>query len=102
MGDKEELLQVIDERFTRLEDKFDKMVGRLIATVAIAVTLFIFIVGGSFAYTNKVEADTKKAERALKSLEQDVCDIDGVLKTRFPESAIFGEANKRIRKTRGQ
>jgi hypothetical protein len=102
MGDKEELLQVIDERFTRLEEKFDRFIGRIVAMVAITVTIFLFVIGGAFAFSSRVDNELKEVSKCLTKLETDVRDMDGALAKQFPDSAVFGEANKRLRKTRGE
>ena len=101
MGDKEELLTVIDERFQRIEDKLDKFLGRFMTSVAVGVTLFLFIIGGAFSYIKAVDNKAEKNAVEIESQGADLTDIDGALEHRFPDSAVFGERHRREVSKRG-
>ena len=47
MGDKEELKEYLDAKFDKLEEKLSKFIGRFVTSVAIGVTIFLFMLGGS-------------------------------------------------------
>ena len=107
----EEIYQTLDDvRETQKEiiKCQDGFINRFLTSVAIGVTIFLFIMAGSYAYTSKVSNDTNKnAQSIIKTnsnhdvLEREVGHIDGALAKRFPESAVFGEANRRIILRRG-
>ena len=112
MGDKEDLLQMLterfdhfdekfDHRFDNLTDAFDRFKTRVISLFALIVTIILFTIGGSFAYTSRVAGELDDACEEVTNLGNDLTDIDGALGQKFPDSSVFGERAKRERAQRG-
>jgi len=101
MGEKEDLRKMFREEFRDLEGKVEKSISRSNNTLLIVVTLFLFIFGGSFAYTNRIADDVTEMKQELRNQGEDLTDIDGALYARYPDSAVFGTRHKREVNKRG-
>ena len=97
MDEKNEL----QEYFDRLEGKLDKSIARSSNMLIIIVTIFLFIFGGSFAFTSRVNSELYEVKKVINNIGADLTDIDGALKNRFPDSAVFGQRHKREVNKRG-
>jgi hypothetical protein len=102
--EQKEIASSISQVHQALDNKFEKLSGRISAWLAIGATFFIFVISGSFMFTSRVEDRVKEIENkapSIESLMRDVGQIDGALKLRFPDSAVFGTAYERYIKYRG-
>jgi len=91
-----------------INGKFDKLANRLQSTFAIIVTIFLFIIGGSYAFTIAVNeavdvvqerVETNKDE--LEATYRDLGTISSVMAKEYPDSPVIEDMHKRYGKTRG-
>lgn len=111
----QDLLKLIDTNIAEMKEcqkeikkSYDTFLGRFLTAVAIGVTLFLFIMAGSYAFTGKVADDVRAIAEKTSSnesdhelLEREFGLVDGALFIRYPGSAVFGRASDRIIVKRG-
>jgi len=102
------LLDDIHARMERMDKRQSSFISNFLTSVAIGVTVFLILITGCFAYTDRIRVegdqnskDIAKEQRERERLMYEVGRIDGALKGRHPDSAVFGEAYDRIIKVRG-
>lgn len=101
MSEREELINVITERFDRVEDRLDKQRNRQTTVLVAVFGLLLSILGGAYTIIDKRMESLENQYQEVRTLQYDVGSIDGALKIRFPESAVFGTARDRYINMRG-
>ena len=101
--------EVIEAIITKaINGKFDRLANRLLSTFAIIVTVFLFVIGGSYAFTitvdeavNRVEerAETNKDE--LEATYRDLGTISSVMADEYPDSPVIQDMHERYGRVRG-
>lgn len=90
-----------EKRNDALDKKLERQIKRSNQTINLFLIFIFFVVSGSFAYTNRVAEKVDTACSDIQSISADLTDIDGALKARYPDSAIFGQRSDRERQKRG-
>ena len=76
-------------------------IGKFIAFFGVIVVVFLFIIGGSFTYTSRVENKCTDTQKDMEHIRQDIGTISGTLSKEYPESMVLEGIYKRNLQDRG-
>ena len=103
MSEREEeaLRSLFREEFRELDEKLERQIKRSNQTINLFLIIIIFIVGGAFTFTSRVNTDLQNTKARVENIADDLTEIDGALSSKFPNTVPFGERLKRERAQRG-
>ena len=76
-------------------------IGKFIAFFGVIVVVFLFIIGGSFTYTSRVENKCTETQKDVDYMRRDIGTISETLSKEYPESMTLEGIYKRNLQSQG-